>query len=84
MRTVRLPPFFLLAFILAGASAHAEEDFTRLPIGTLQMTGRGAAQPPIPGPRALTDSARRDARTTQTHISIGTLQMTGRAEASRP
>ncbi len=81
---MRLTPFTLLCFVLAASSALGEEELTRLPIGNLQMTGRGAAQPASPGARTFVDPARRDARAAQTHIPIGTLQMTGRAQASQP
>ena len=79
---MRRPGFILLAFLLAGAPAQGEERSTRVSVGTLQMTGWGAAQPPIP--RALIDAARRGAGAKQIPISVGTLQMTGRGQASHP
>jgi hypothetical protein len=80
---MRLPGFILLAF-LAGAPAHGEERSTRVSVGTLQMTGWGAAQPPIPRARAVIDAVRRDAGAKQIRISVGTLHMTGRRQASHP
>jgi hypothetical protein len=85
LRIVRLlPPFILLSFALGAGSAHGDEHSTRLPIGTLQTTGRGAAPPAIPGARPFIEPVRRDAQATRTHIPIGTLQMTGRGQASPP
>lgn len=83
LRIMRRPGFILLAFLLAGAPAQGEERSTRVAVGTLQMTGWGAAQP-IPRARALIDAARRGAGAKQIHISVGTLQMTGRGQASHP
>ena len=81
---MRRPGFILLAFLLAGAPAQGEERSTRVAVGTLQMTGWGAVQPPIPRARAVIDAARRDAGAKQIHISVGTLHMTGRRQASHP
>jgi hypothetical protein len=75
---VRLPVFILFAFMVLGASALGQEHSTRVSVGTLQMTGRGAEQRP-----AIT-AARRGTPASQTHISVGTLQMTGRGSAQQP
>lgn len=84
LRIMRRPGFILLAFLLAGAPAQGEERSTRVSVGTLQMTGWGAAQPPIPRARPLINAARRGAAAKQIPISVGTLQMTGRGQASHP
>jgi hypothetical protein len=79
-----LPLFILLTFMLAAVSGRAEEHPTHLSTGTLQMTGRGAAEAPVPAAGASTNSARRGAPANGTRIPLGTLQMTGRSQANQP
>jgi hypothetical protein len=77
---MRLPLFIALGFISCASSTVAEERSTRVPIGTLQMTGRGTAQPPESGALSPIEAAPGSARAMQVQIPIGTLQMTGQAQ----
>jgi hypothetical protein len=77
---MRLPLFIALGLISCATSTVAEERSTRMPIGTLQMTGRGTAQPPEPGALSSIEAAQGSAGAMQVRIPIETLQMTGRAQ----
>jgi hypothetical protein len=76
---MRLPLFFVLASMLGATATAAEEGSTRIPIGTMQMRGWGAAQPPTAFARSP-DAVRRNTSATQVRMPIGTLLMTGRAQ----
>jgi hypothetical protein len=62
---MRLPAPILLGFVLLATSASAEEHASLISLGTLEMTGRGGAEPPLSSPPV--NAARGRTQATQVH-----------------